>query len=57
MTADVEHHGTTVPQGSAILLLNASANRDEGKFVNPDAFDIHPPPMMDPDGVPKAVTR
>ena len=22
-----------------------------------DAFDIHPPPMMDPDGVPKAVTR
>jgi alkylhydroperoxidase family enzyme len=22
-----------------------------------DAFDIHPPEMMDPDGVPKAVTR
>ena len=22
-----------------------------------DAFDIHPPPMMDPDGVPGAVTR
>ena len=22
-----------------------------------DAFDIHPPPLMDPDGVPKAVTR
>lgn len=22
-----------------------------------DAFDIHPPPMMDPDGVPRAVTR
>ena len=22
-----------------------------------DAFDIHPPPTMDPDGVPKAVTR
>lgn len=21
-----------------------------------DAFDIHPPPVMDPDGVPKAVT-
>lgn len=21
-----------------------------------DAFDIHPPPMMDPDGVPTAVT-
>jgi alkylhydroperoxidase family enzyme len=22
-----------------------------------DAFDIHPPPTMDPDGVPRAVTR
>jgi alkylhydroperoxidase family enzyme len=22
-----------------------------------DAFDIHPPTMMDPDGIPKAVTR
>jgi alkylhydroperoxidase family enzyme len=22
-----------------------------------DAFDIHPPPVMDPDGVPAAVTR
>ena len=22
-----------------------------------DAFDIHPPEMMDPDGVPKAITR
>ena len=22
-----------------------------------DAFDIHPPEMMDPDGVPAAVTR
>jgi alkylhydroperoxidase family enzyme len=21
-----------------------------------DAFDIHPPPLMDPDGIPKAVT-
>jgi hypothetical protein len=22
-----------------------------------DAFDIHPPAMMDPDGVPAAITR
>jgi alkylhydroperoxidase family enzyme len=22
-----------------------------------DAFDIHPPPVLDPDGVPKAVTQ
>jgi cytochrome P450 len=37
---DVEFHGQTVPKGSAILLLNASANRDERKFTDPDAFDV-----------------
>ncbi|HVV38183.1 MAG TPA: cytochrome P450 [Acidimicrobiales bacterium] len=41
VTADVEHYGQVVPQGSAILLLNASANRDERKFPDPDRFDIH----------------
>ncbi len=38
---DVEYHGQTIPEGSALLLLNASANRDERKFTNGDAFDIH----------------
>jgi cytochrome P450 len=38
---DVEHYGTTVPEGSAMLLLTASANRDERVFPNPDRFDIH----------------
>jgi cytochrome P450 len=41
VTADVEHHGQVVPAGSAILLLNASANRDERKFPDGDRFDIH----------------
>ena len=41
VTKDVEHHGQTVPAGSAILLLTASANRDERKFPDGDAFDIH----------------
>ncbi len=41
VTTDVEHHGEKVPAGSAILLLNASANRDERKFADPDRFDIH----------------
>ena len=41
VTQDVEHHGQTVPEGSAILLLNASANRDERKFPDADRFDIH----------------
>jgi cytochrome P450 len=43
VTVDVEHHGQTVPAGSAMLLLNASANRDERKFPDPDTFDIHRP--------------
>jgi cytochrome P450 len=41
VTKDVEHHGQVVPEGSAILLLNGSANRDERKFVDGDRFDIH----------------
>lgn len=38
---DVEHHGIPVPAGSVMLLLTASANRDERKFPDPDRFDIH----------------
>jgi len=38
---DVECHGVTVPAGSAMLLLVASANRDERQFPDGDTFDIH----------------
>ncbi len=38
---DVEHHGGTVPEGSILLLLNGSANRDERHFPDPDRFDVH----------------
>ncbi|MCU1365863.1 MAG: cytochrome, partial [Ilumatobacteraceae bacterium] len=38
---DIEYHGQTVPEGSAILLINGSANRDERRFVDADRFDIH----------------
>ncbi len=41
VTHDVEHHGRVVPEGSAILLLSASANRDDRKFPDGDRFDIH----------------
>ena len=41
VTKDVEHHGQTVPAGSAILLLTASGNRDERKFPDGDVFNIH----------------
>ena len=39
--ADVEHYGHTVTEGSYMLLLNGSANRDETKFSDPDRYDIH----------------
>jgi cytochrome P450 len=38
---DVEYYGTTVPAGSAILLLVGSANRDERRYEDPDRFDVH----------------
>jgi len=41
VTADVEHYGQVVPAGSAILLLNGAANRDDRKFPDGDSFDIH----------------
>jgi cytochrome P450 len=41
VTTDVEHYGTTVPEGSVMVLLNGSANRDDRKFTNGDTFDIH----------------
>ena len=38
---DVEYHGQRVPAGSALLLMLASANRDERRFEDADRFDIH----------------
>jgi len=38
---DVEIHGRTVPEGSAMMLLVASAARDEQRYEDPDRFDIH----------------
>ncbi len=40
VTADVEHHGHTVPAGSVMLLLNGAANRDDREFAHGDTFDI-----------------
>jgi cytochrome P450 len=41
ITEDVEHYGQTVPKGNVMLLLTASANRDDRKFLDADTFDIH----------------
>ena len=38
---DVELYGRTVPEGSAMLCLAGSANRDERVFPDGDRFDIH----------------
>jgi len=40
VTRDVEHHGAVVPEGSVMLFLNASGNRDDRKFPDGDRFDI-----------------
>jgi cytochrome P450 len=37
---DVELHGTVIPRGSKISLLNGSGDRDERHFENPDVFDV-----------------
>ncbi len=41
---DSAHYGQTVPEGSIMLLLNGSANRDERRHADPDRFDIHRSP-------------
>ena len=41
VTHDVEYHGTTVPAGSAMLLLIGSANRDPRRYERADEFDVH----------------
>jgi cytochrome P450 len=38
---DVEHYGQTIPEGSIMVLLNGSANRDERRYPDGDSFDIH----------------
>jgi cytochrome P450 len=39
-TRPVEISGVEVPEGARLMLLLASANRDESAFDDPDAFDI-----------------
>jgi cytochrome P450 len=46
VTEDVDYYGTTVPAGSPILLLLASANRDDRRFTNPDVYDIRRPDLQ-----------
>ena len=43
---DFECHGTTIPAGSAVLLLMASANRDPRRFENPAVYDVFRPDLQ-----------
>ncbi len=38
---DFEAHGVTIPAGSPVLLIAASANRDPRRWDRPDEYDIH----------------
>jgi cytochrome P450 len=40
VTRDTELAGVTLPAGAQVLMLFGAANRDPGRFDNPDAFDI-----------------
>ena len=39
-TRDVTLHGTTIPAGDAVILINGAASRDERFFPDADRFDI-----------------
>lgn len=43
---DADYHGTTIPAGSAVLMLMASANRDPRRFERPDVYDIFRPDLQ-----------
>jgi cytochrome P450 len=40
VTRDVSLHDTTIPEGSAVLLVTGSATRDERMFPEPDRVDV-----------------
>lgn len=44
-TRDTELRGCPIPAGAAISVFNASANHDENRFSNPEAFDVDRPPQ------------
>jgi cytochrome P450 len=41
VSRDVAHYDQVVPEGSVMVLLNGSANRDDRQFPDGDRFDIH----------------
>lgn len=42
---DTELAGVTIPKGSVLSINAGAANRDDGRWKNPDEFDIHRPAL------------
>jgi cytochrome P450 len=40
-TEDIELGGETIPEGSTVVVSLLAANRDPGRFENPDSLDVH----------------
>jgi cytochrome P450 len=40
LTRDVELHGTTMPKGGRVLLVNGATGRDERRFEDPERFSV-----------------
>ena len=40
-TEDIEIKGVKIPAGSLVMLIMASANRDDRRFSNPNTWDMH----------------
>jgi cytochrome P450 len=45
LSSDWQTDGVTVPEGSRVMLLFGSANRDERHYPEPDRFDVTRHPM------------
>ncbi len=41
LSEEVTMRGVTMPAGSLVMLIMASANRDEARYARPDVFDLH----------------
>ncbi len=45
-TRDVELGGKRIPEGSQVLIIFASANRDESQYASAEAFELNRPNLM-----------
>jgi cytochrome P450 len=40
LTRDVELHGTAMPKGARVMIVNGASGRDERRFPDPDRLDV-----------------